>query len=171
MKLIKFSGNRESLNIDQRNFLAKLIPTIQLIQIWSMDKADFENIKTEVGVLPSIVLIDILLASNWGNHPISREEYNKKYSNNLTLMESNAYWFGKKHKYDDKEYKAYKDWGAFCVDYTDYIAFSGLFDKLLRTKDQEGQLVQLALTKEDPKVYQARGETLIDFYSLGEFDY
>lgn len=171
MKLIKFIGNRETLDTNQKNFLIKVIPITQLIQIWSIDKADFNYINSPSGILPSVTLSEMIIQSHWGSHPLSKEEFNKRYSNNLTLLEYTEFWHGKKHKFEGNTYRAYRDWGAFCVDFTDHIVFSDLFTELLETNQCDKQIEVLAQTKLDPKIYQAKAEATVDFYNLQEFDY
>jgi len=162
--------NRNSLTLEQQIFLCKIIPLAQLIQDWIINKAQFAKKPSKFGLFPSLVISEIIIQSQWGEHVLSKEEYNNRYSNNLCLLESDKFWIGKKHKYQDKVFRAYKDWGNFATDFTDYVVFSGLFDDILKSNNLEDQLIWWGRTKQDSSSYSGNMELLISFFNLKEFD-
>lgn len=168
------SYNRNSLSLDQQDFLTKIVPLSQLISNWIVGKCQFANKPTRHGIFPSIIMSEIILKSEWGSHPISKSEYNNKYSNNLTLLEADKFWNGKKQKFENKSYKAYKDWGSWSVDFSDYIVFSGEFDRTLKCTDVSSQIPQWGLTNSNSACYNREYSGLIDltidFYNLNQFN-
>lgn len=170
--IINFESiNRKSLTKAQQDFLSKLIPLALLIQRWSQAKADFMHVYSQVGILPSVAIAEIILESNWGEHPVSQAKFQGKYSNNLTLLQPDINWHGKVRTFKRKRYKAFSDWHEYAVNYTDYLVFSGYFTNLLSTDQQDIQIECLSATKPKSNWYNKRIKTLIDFYHLTEFDY
>lgn len=160
-------GNRSLLSDHKKEFLAKLVPLSLTIQEWTIGKAILLNKKTLMGVLPSVILADLIIKSDWYTHPISQEKFNKKDSNNLSLLESTQ---GKCNTYEGKQYKPYKDWQAFAADYSDLLALNQKYAAVLSAQTQNEQILALSLTNKDPECYNTNMELLIYCYHLGEFD-
>lgn len=154
------------------DFLNKVIPLARQISDWTRDKAIFIRKKIVSPILPSVVVADIVIQSGWGSHPLSQPHFNKKYANNLTLMEADDFWQGRVHVLKtengaDKEYRAYQDWIHFATDYSDMIIFTKLYDNLLNTTDYKLQIRELSKFRSDPN-YCMKSEALIDFYVLNQ---
>lgn len=156
---------------EQAEFLDKLIPLAHLVQNYVFNKVPFTNLEYSPGGLyPSVTVAEILIQSNWGDHPVSKDDmlYNtakgvsKRYSNNLTLLEVSEGWKGKSNPYEGKVYRAYKDWQTFAADFSDYIVFSGKFDSVLIEPNPYTQLDLFALTKESPGEYYDSMITIIN---------
>ncbi len=167
---IRDARSRSLLSIEQRDFFYKVVPYGRLIQDWTISKAEFMDIPTYAGVKASLIIADILLESGFGTHPLSREQYNNKYSNNLALIKADKYWKGKFHTYGRIKYRAYKDWYDFAANYSDYFVFSGKFLKVFQEVDTGNQLYYISLTKRNEKVYNEEITKLIYNLNLEEFN-
>lgn len=163
--------NRKSLSVNQQEFLDKVIPLAVLVQNWTIGKSQFRGrIRSSVGVRASIILADILIASEWGTHPIAQHEYEGKNANNLSLLESSKTFTGKIIKHNGILYRTYRKWHDFAVDYSDHLVFSDQYNEVLRSPDLEEQIAYFCLKKLDNRVYTGKISALIDFYALSEID-
>lgn len=138
------------------DYLEKLIPLSRLISDWTRMKAEFIYLDSPGGIDSTIILAEILIRSEWGDHPVSREFVQgekTKYSNNLSLLECGEHWRGKSNLYEGISYRAYKDWKVFAVDYSDHLTFSRGYDEVLQETDFLDQIRLFSLTKEDPEYY------------------
>lgn len=162
-------ANRFSLSREQKTLLAKLVPLAYTISDWVKEKAAFTRLPVVSTLYPSIILADILIESQWVEHPLAQGYYNKRYSNNLSLIEVDDIWQGKIQKFDEKEYKAYQNWLHFATDYSDLIIFSPKYKGIITLEDRYDQLKMLSNTKTNPLFYH-KAETIIDFYSLSDYD-
>jgi len=163
--------NRSSLTDSQKEFFRNLVPLASLIQDWSQSKAQFLNIDSPVGIFPSLVMADIITASDCGEHPISKAKYGSRYSNNLSLLKSDKYWSGKSHTYSDGVvYRSYSDWRAFAVDYTDYLCFNSQYRDLLLSKNLLDQINIKSLEKINSSSYNSILISTIKSLGLEEFD-
>lgn len=158
-------ANRKDLIAEDKDFLVKAVALAKTISEWTSTKADFLN-RPRNYVSPMLILADILVESEWGKHPLAQSHYNKRYSNNLTLLKVDDLWQGKSQKYEGKEYKAYSDWLHFATDYSDLLTFSARYQPIIKTFDYTEQLKRLANIKSKPKEFQARVNALVDFYVL-----
>lgn len=164
------SYNRYLLSPTEKEFFKRLVPLSYIINEWTWTKAHFLGLPSKYGVLPSIILADLLLMSENGNHPISKEDYNNKYSNNLALLESGSNWQSKSNVYENKSYRAYKNWRYAAEDYSDYLTFTRQFDYLLIANNFIDQAAQIALGKNATSCYSKRIITLINQLGLSELD-
>lgn len=139
--------NRHLLTYEAKTFLKKLVPLSYVVSQWTFDKGLFLNIDTPRGILPSIILADILLMSKNGTHPVSQEDCNSKYSNNLALIQSDRYWTGKSNIYEGKSYCAFKTWRDFAETYSDHLTFSRLYDNALSSPNVIDQAAHLQIAK------------------------
>jgi flagellum-specific peptidoglycan hydrolase FlgJ len=153
--------------MSEQEFIDKIASHAQTISDWTLKKALFFKKPIKNTIKPSLVLADIIIESNWGTHPIAQEFYNKKYSNNLSLIVADENWVGRVQKYAKVEYKSYKDWMTYTMDYSDSLIFSAKMNPIIHTDDQ---IKVLAATKSDPTIFAAKAEALIDFYSLIDYD-
>lgn len=159
-------GNRRTLSEEQKQFLLKVVPLAKTISSWVFAKEDFiKSVPYKNLLSPSLVLADILINSNWGSHPLAQPFNNKRYSNNLSLLEKNSLWEGKIQKYEGKEYKAYVDWIHFATDYSDLIVFTDQRE-ILKYKTLEDQIKFLTKDRENSNILPSRFLTTLEFYSL-----
>lgn len=150
-----------SLTNEQMQVVDRVLPFAILISDWSRLKAEFLNLHNPRGIYPSVILSEIIIQSNWMLHPIAQTEItirsarkeSHRYSNNLALLPVNNGWRGKSNEFDGVEYRAYKDWQVFAIDYSDYLTFTREFDDLLCEHSPERQLEAWSLTKTDETWY------------------
>jgi len=163
--------NRSNLTSDQKDFFKNLVPLAGLIQEWSKTKAEFLNIRTPGGIKASLVMAEIIVESDCGNHPLSQPKYGNRYSNNLSLIRSDKYWTGKTQTYEDGNiYRAYPDWRAFAVDYTDYLCFNSQYRDLLNSYSLLDQINVLSIEKINSSAYNSILISTINSLGLEEFD-
>lgn len=164
-------SNRSSLHEAEKEFFTRVIPIAAYISQQSAGKAKWlRRMNDPVGILPSLMIADILFQSSFGQHPVSLKRLKNKPSNNLSLIEAGKHWYGSSVEYRGKEYRAYKDLAAYSIDCSDYIALSGLYDKLLTESDLDTQIRVYATNKRSPNGYCARIKDMIQLYQLEEFD-
>jgi hypothetical protein len=163
--------NRGELTKQQKDFLVRVVPLAIKIQEWTKAKANFMNIPCPRGVLASITISDIILASEWGNHPIAKAEYGTKYSNNLVLREPDPFWKGKTHTHGGVKYCAFRDWRDIGIFLSDHYVFSRLYDLPLLCTKEADQIKALSLTKPDYQKYIRETTNLIDTYFFSEFNH
>ena len=136
----------------QREFTTRLTPWSWFIQGQTAIKAkEFRGMVDAVGLQSVSFILYVVYQSNWGEHPVSRETFQSKDANNLTLLPSNEWWNGRVGKYEGQEYKLFDSWEEFCVHFSDYIVFSNEFAPLLDNPDIYTQLK--VLTREDSRAY------------------
>lgn len=143
---------RGKLTDKESAFLDSVIPWSWYIQDQTAMKAlVFKNFAGAYGLNSIVFLCMVLRASNWGNHPLSAEQFKGKDACNLLLLEKNQYWEGKTVKFDGKDYKLFNSYEHFCVDFADMVVFSGDYDLILLEKDYLKQIK--LLTSEDSRCY------------------
>lgn len=166
------------MNASQKEALFKLAPLSVTISDWISAKCKF--LGKEGYMFPSIILADLLHESDYLNWPLSKDfysiGYNKnnkevlRYANNITRIESNSDWSGKEIELDGIKYKSYRDWMHFASDYSDTLCFTDTYDRMLKCNNILKQIELYSKFKKQPLVYQAKIETLIQFYYLREVD-
>ncbi len=105
----------------------------------------------------TILLAEILYKSEFGDHPLAQPFYPKKstkFANNLTLLEVDSSWEGKKLKWDGKEYKSFESFDDFCVHWTDLLTF------------RRGMINNYLISADPPNEYSM----IIENYRLGDFE-
>lgn len=152
--------NRNRLSAQQKDFLVKAHSQACLISDFIIDNAAVLRIGIKNTLHPAVILADILVESQWGESQLAQATINGRYANNLAGLKVDSMWSGKKHN----GYKTYPDWSSFAADYALHIVYQ--VRKSLFTKDLNSQLRLLAETKEDPRVFLAKAQTLIEFYEL-----
>lgn len=148
----------------QLDYLIKVRHISLLIQEWVIGKCEFRGFFTFEGIYPELIMGEIILQSNWGQHPITQEYYYGRYSNNLALLKADKNWKGKVNIYKDDEFRAYKDWGSFAANFSDEIAFSEEYDDILASKKLSQQIKLFSLTKSDPLCYNEEINKIIKEY-------
>ncbi len=141
------------LNKEQTEFLQKLIPLCNKISEYTKLKGEFLGIETPVGFHVGLLIAEIIIQSDWGRKEISQPIYINRYSNNLALLPGGQYWQGKTNCHEGIEYRAYKDWKTFAIDYSDYLTFSRGFDDVLKEYGCRRQIELFSLTKNNPQEY------------------
>lgn len=161
---------RQDLTYEQKDFLYKVIPLARLIQEWTRSKAHFMRLASPCGLKASLTIAEIIIASEWGNHPVAQPVYERKYSNNLMLLEAGEHWKGKTHKHKNTKYRAYKNWSEFAVDYSDHKVFTREHDATLLATKVIDQINLTSLTKGTTIEYNKEIITIINSLGLLEFD-
>lgn len=149
------------LTDSKKEYLVKVKHFSLLIQQWVIDKADFRNITSDFGIFPELIMAEVMIQSDWGDHPLSQDTYTGRYSNNLLILKADKSWCGKKNKYKDEEYKAYKTWSSFAVDASDHFVFSGMYDDVILSRNLTQQISIFSLGKPDPLCYNEEVNKLI----------
>jgi flagellum-specific peptidoglycan hydrolase FlgJ len=162
--------NREKLSKSQQEFFLKLVPISRKVQEWTYHKSSFLNVPCPKGILASVTIADVLYKSSWGSHPISQAEYLNKYSNNINLIEAGEHWKGKVHTYEERKYRAYKDWRDWGIDQSDYYVFSRAYDLALFSSTESTQIRAISVTNRDYSSYYNKVLDLIKEYNLSEFN-
>ena len=155
---------------EEKAFFKRLVPLSYIVSEWTMLKAQFLNLPSQRGVLPSIILSDILLMSDYGKHPISKDDCNNKYSHNLALLKVDARWKGKVNIFEEESYRAYKNWRYFGEDYSDYLTFSRKFDNLLISNNFIDQAAHLSFDKPSSSCYHKEMIKVYNLLGLEDFD-
>lgn len=163
--------NRGSLTQNQKEFLERVIPWAKFIQDQTQAKAHvFKNIPSPFGIYASVVLADIIVKSNWGEHPLSQPTYKRKAANNLCLLEATPEWSNEQIKYEGTEFKLFENFESFSIHYSDLIIFSGNFKPLLDTASLEKQTQLMGLYNHSLESYNERLNIIISSFGLREFD-
>lgn len=160
--------NRCNLNEDQKNALIILAPLSLLISDWIIAKCRF--LQKPGRIYRSIILSDLLIESEFMTHPISKEFIGTKCSNNITRIKADNEWRGRVLEHEKEGFRSYRDSSHFASDYTDIICFTDQYDEVLAETDHRQQLSKFSTFKPNPKLYNSKSETIIEFYGLGEFD-
>lgn len=149
--------------------------------IMSIEKSAMKQYE-ETGVLPSIIIAQAILESNWGESELSTKGYN------LFGIKADPSWHGKKIKFKTKEnyddvitayFRKYDSWddsiedhGKFLTENKRYRQF-GMFE----TKDYHAQAQALedatystVRNSQGEKIYARTLVNLIDKYRLYEYD-
>lgn len=165
-------GKRSELTLHQRRFLESLVLWSEFVFKQTMMKARlFKRQYTSTGLRPSIFIAAVIIATDWENHPISKEKFKTKQANNLLLLEYQHGWCGAKSKYDGRVYKLFDNWEAFCIHYSDLAALKSpapYLNENLTLEEQLSLYCGLNLTLAD---YNEKMLTLIKDLHLEEFDY
>lgn len=161
-------GKLRPLELD---FFSKVVPLGMLISEWTVGKAEFLRVKSPRGMFASLIIAEIFVNSFAGQHPISKDEFNKKFSNNLSLIEVDKYWKGKSHNYGPKSFKAYREWSDFALDYSDIVCVDTRYRALLQTDSLEQQIQELSLTNAIDPLYNEKLKKVINSLGLEDFDF
>lgn len=162
---------RPMLSQREREFLLRIVPVGQFIQLQSYSKAEVQEKLTCHGVFASVATAHCIFKSQWGTHPASQDKCNGSFANNLCLIESHKYWTRVVVNFEDKVYKGYKNWREFCIDFTDILAWNTGYEDVIAAGDIQEQVFLLSLRELDPIAYRSAVEELIESYGLKEFDW
>lgn len=160
----------KGLTFQQQDFFDKVIPLGVVIQNWTWSKCLFRNkVSTSNGIFASILIADMLLSSEWGEHRLAQVDFRGNNSNNLVLLEGEN-WEGKVNLYRGVKYRSYKNWKEFGIDWSDFIVWSDIYNEALICTDVESQAKQYSRSKPDPVVYNDKLIALIEQCRLWEID-
>jgi len=136
-----------SLTDEQRFFFVRIIPLAQRIQQQIIAKCEdhgtYDGSNRYIGIYASIIAADILVNSNFGEHPLSKEKFSSRANgNNLNLSLSNHWW---EHDHDSilldgQKYKCYADLHEFGNNQSDEYVYSEEFYDILLTADHAEQV-------------------------------
>lgn len=155
---------RNDLTQDQKEFLHVLVPFGRMVQEQIKNKCLFAKINTKSGINASVICADAILKSEWGEHKIA-----KKY-NNLNLLESDDFWYGKEREFENKFYRIYDCWFDYASDLSDHIVFSGKYEQALTAKNLDLQIDALTFVNCQIPDYRSKIDLMIGSLGLTEFD-
>jgi flagellum-specific peptidoglycan hydrolase FlgJ len=140
-----------NLSKQQEEFLSKLTPWAMRCSNETQIKAqEYRSLWRAYGVSSILFVVEVIDKSNWGSHPLAREEFKSRPANNLTLMKSNEFWDGRKVRFDGEDYKMFDSWEDFCNHYSDQMVFPRKYLEILMEKDYSRQIELFChLTPED----------------------
>ena len=161
---------RSRLDSKQREYLLRIVPLAGFVQQQTMNKAMATNKYTEVGVYASLITAHIIYKSEWGTHPVSLTLWKSIPANNLALIEAHKYWKKLKIIHDEIEYRGYKNWREFAVDFSDDLAWHPERYKLLLCSELTDQIKDFAEYESDSSYFD-KIVSIIKDYGLREFDF
>ncbi len=120
-------------------FIQGFIPFSLVMQSQLMTKIK-GRIKSIHGILPSVIMADIIVRSDWGRLKPAEEW------NNLGMLRKDSVpkikhktkkWSGTGK---EEAFRVYDTWYDFSIDMTDHYAFSGFYDELFAAGNSDEQL-------------------------------
>ncbi len=162
---------RSGLSLTRREFLIRMVPLAGFVQQQTMGKAMVTGKQTTVGVYASLIAAHIIFKSEWGEHPVARTLWNSIPANNLALIEAHRYWKKLKILHGEKEYRGYKNWREFAIDFSDDLAWHPEYYDVLLENNLVQQIEKMSLREGVPKDYCANIALIIRDYGLREFDF
>lgn len=160
------------LSESQRQFVVRVLPLAQRIQQITHEKAEEFGVDSAAGILASVAAADMIVQSNWGEHPLSHPMYDKRiFGNNLNLSESNEWWNKDRSSVLTQgiEYKCYESQEEFANNQTDEYVSDARFLPALATSDFRKQLQVLQQIKRR-ETWNNDCELVINHFKLREFD-
>lgn len=148
--------------ITKKDFLTKVIALGKYISNQITSKTEL-ILGDSFYIYPSLLTANIVVKSNWGTHPISLEKCSGKSANNLTLLKKSD-WSGPSIKYEEDYYRIFKDWLSFATTWSDYLVFTQ--KELFEANNLDEQIKALSKMEDQPKLFHAKIETIIEFYRL-----
>ena len=150
------------LTAKQSLFLDRLSPWALEVDYLSQLKAyEYRSLRS-YGFSAILFAAVVIEATDWGTHPLSREEYRGKLANNLTLLPSNSWWDGKKILYKDKEYKLFSSWEEFCIHFSDLVVFDKKYKDILLERSYLKQIKLYSLLTDEPKLMYTKLVNILD---------
>lgn len=163
-------GNRPNLSPEQMGFLQGFIPFSLVMNAQLLSKLS-GRIRTVKGILPSVILADMIVRSDWGRLKPAEEW------NNLGMLRKDSVpkIKHKTKKWDglgkEEPFRVYESWYDFAIDMTDHYAFSGYYDELFAAtnSDEQTKLMKKVYKLQNIVTYATLKEIIAD-YNLTEFD-
>lgn len=176
---MKFFANTDdpelrSLSEEKRTFFCRALPIAQRIQGQTQLKALDASIRSPFGVFTSLIAADMIVASDWGAHPLAQPKYAGRISgNNLNLSLSNSWWEKDRPSIliNGLKYKCYLSIEEFANNQSDEFAYSGQFDNLLESKDLNYQIGFLSSFRSHIPNWKFQVQALIPQFKLNEYDH
>lgn len=132
---------QKKLTQKQLEYLEILIPWAWDIETQSeLKMTQLRGFKRAAGFSAILFACTVILKTNWGEHPLSKEKIKGKESNNLLLLPTTPWWEGRVTKYDGLDYKAFENWEEFCIHFSDLVVFSKKYDQLLVNSNYLSQI-------------------------------
>ncbi len=161
---------RPELTSEQMGFIQGFIPFSLVMQSQLMMKIK-GRIKSYHGILPSVIMADIIVRSNWGRLKPAEEW------NNLGMLRKDS---APKIKHQTKKwsgtgkeepFRVYDTWYDFSIDMTDHYAFSGFYDEMFAAgnSDEQLKLLEQIHNLQSTITYGKIKEIVSDF-GLTDFD-
>ena len=148
-----------------------MIPIAKAISEYATNKCHFLRKRVIANISPSLLLAELIFRGDWGNHPLSKEQLNKKLpANNPLLLEMDTEWEGKVLQYEGKYYKSFKELMDMAVAFSDDLSFFGRYDELYLIKDLNSQIKMFCLNSPDFSLHVAKLSAIIEFYDLQDFE-
>ena len=162
---------RPDLSVEQMGFLQGFAPFSLVLNSLILTKVQ-GRIRTQRAILPSVLMADIIVRSNWGQLKPAEDW------NNLGMLKKDSIpkLKHKTKKWDglgkEEPYRVYESWYEFCIDMSDHYAFSGFYDEMFSIVNSDEQLKCLAEIHglQSILVYD-KIEVLVADYGLTEFDF
>lgn len=140
---------KPNLTPKQQEFLSALTSLSWHVEDLTRRKAiEYKGMTEAVGFSSILFICEVIIASEWGNHPLAQETYKGKSSNNLLLIRPVALWDGPRARFEGEDYCMYLSWDEFAVEFSDHIVFSGIYNDLLKEKDFRKQIEMFCLTSD-----------------------
>lgn len=158
---------------EEKVFFVRIVPLAQRIQSQSSLKFEESTGITTGGIFASLVIADILVSSEFGNHPLAKDKYAPRIpGNNFNLSESSTWWERDRScvLIDGLKYKCYRSWEEFVNNQSDEYAYTDMFDSLLQTTDLETQIYLMHVHRRAEDWADKVKSTIRD-YKLSRFDF
>lgn len=180
---IDYKQYQSLLPPEKIDFLSKLMPHARNLQAQVISKCLDRKVplRTEHGIRASIIMALAIIASDWGEYPVSQPrvhcivEGRKReweHGNNLWLVQSDESWRRVRSsiEFEGVIYKSYKNWEDAVSDLSDTFAYRYEYRKTLRAPDLYTQCTLVSIRGKHPFQMRKRLLDLISNYRLNRFD-
>ncbi len=158
---------QETADVSKEEFIAALAPHAKELQ-------------AAHGILPSIIISQAILESDWGTSDLGKKYYNlfgmKAYGDTEKVHLTTKEYVDGKWVEVTADFKVYTDWGASMDDHTNLFVTGvswnpSLYEKVLSSTDYKtaAQALQDAGYATDPG-YAEKLVTLVEEYHLDQYD-
>jgi len=161
---------RPELSPEQMHFIQGFIPFSLVMHSQLLLKIR-GRIRSNKGILPSVIMADIIVRSQWGQLKPAAEW------NNLGMLRKDSIpkIKHKTKKWDglgkEEPFRIYDTWYDFAIDMTDHYAFSGFYDEifLVGNSDEQTRHLMQVHRLQNTITYGTLEEIITDF-GLTDFD-
>lgn len=166
-----FFTSNSSLTNEQYSLLSRLVHWAQYTRHQSILKSRYFHYQEVAGPLPSILIADSLLQTEWGTHPVSLDVFRNKDANNMNLLTVDDVWEGEKTRYQGKAYKMFMNWNHYFTHLSDLISFTSQFGNLSTFTTIEDQLKVWSTLRSKNLSYNEDILQIIKKYELRRYDF
>lgn len=156
-----------TLTEEQNNFILRLGPWVYFLNQQTRLKAKIIKGVPFIGVYPSVAMAEILVRSQFGDHPASKEKFRGRQSNNLDLLEVDDSWAGDRTRHNGATYKMFENWQHFFIHWSDQIVFKK--PQVINANNYFNQID--AFAQGQPIGYNEILLRTINEFNLTEFDF